>query len=145
MPREKSTSNLIDDALQQAQSKFNILKTQTQTATLNLQDLEKRRNKLSEEIIVLEKNKETTIKETQEEKDRILKLAQEKLDRTSLRDAETSGRVAELDQKQKEAEDIVKSNQGLQKNLNIQREDIQEKYKKLAKLTEIISETLQLL
>lgn len=141
--REKSVNSLIDDALKQAQSRLNVLKTQTQTATLNLKDLENRRNKLSEEILGLEKKKETTIRETQEEKDRILKLAQEKLGRANSRDAEVSGKLAELNQKQKEAEDIVKSNQGLQKNLDIRKDDIDKKILKLKSLIELINKTLE--
>ena len=139
----RTFSSVLDEAVGQLEGDVRILKNQQATITANLKDLEIRRNKLAQEIMELEKKKELTLKETQEEKTNILKSAQDKLDKATSKDTEVSGKLAELNQKQKEADDIVKSNQGLQKNLNIQTEDIKNKVIKLTSLIKLTQETLK--
>ena len=139
----RTFSSVLDEAVGQLEGDVRILKNQQATITANLKDLETRRNKLAQEIMELEKKKELTLKETQEEKTNILKSAQDKLNSATSRDTEASGKLAELNQKQKEADDIVKSNQGLQKNLNIQTEDIKNKVIKLTSLIKLTQETIK--
>ena len=139
----RTFSSVLDEAVGQLEGDVRILKNQQATITANLKDLEIRRNKLAQEIMELEKKKELTLKETQEEKANILKSAQEKLDRATTKDTEVSEKLAELNQRQKEADDIVKSNQGLQRNLNIQRKDIEDKTIKLQDLIVSIKETIK--
>ncbi len=139
----RTFSSVLDEATRQLENDVRILKIQQATITVNLKELEEKRDKLSREIYELEKNKQTVIKKTEEEKEDILKVAQEKLDRANFKETEASRKLSELNQKQKEAEDIVKSNQGLQKNLNLQKEDIKNKTVKLEALIETIKETLK--
>jgi chromosome segregation ATPase len=139
----KKFSGILDEAVGQLENEVRVLKNQQATIKTNLIELENKRNKLSQEIYDLEKKKEVTIKETQDEKERILKIAQDKLNNATTKDAEASGKLSELKQKEKDAEDIVKSNQGLQKNLNLQREDIKNKTIKLQDLIISIEETLK--
>jgi len=139
----KKFSGILDEAIGQLENEVRVLKNQQATIKTNLIELEGKRDKLSAEIFELEKKKETIIKETQEEKEKILKSAQEKLNGATAKDTEVSEKLGELNQKTEDAEDLIKSNTGLQKNLNIQREDVKNKTVKLVELIKTIQETLK--
>ena len=139
----KKFSSILDEAVGQLENEVRVLKNAQATLKINLKELEQMRDKLSQEIYDLEQKKKAVIKETQEEKEKILKTAQEKLENATKKDTEASGALGELNKKTKEAEDLIKSNQGLQKNLNIQREDVKNKTVKLQDVIVAIEETLK--
>ena len=139
----RTFSSVLDEATRQLESDVRTLKNQQAAITVNLKELEGKRNGLSGEIIELEKKKATIIKETQDEKENILKSAQEKTARVNLKDIEVSSKLSELNEKTEVANNLIKSNQGLQKNLNLREDDIKNKSVKLNKLIGIIGETLK--
>jgi chromosome segregation ATPase len=139
----RTFSSVLDEATRQLDNDVRILKNQQATITINLQELEKTRDKLSREIIELEKRKEAVIKETQEEKEGILKSTQDKLSQAIAKETKVSTQLSELTQKTKEADDIVKSNQGLRKNLDIQTSNTKNITTKLESLVSLIKETLK--
>ena len=93
---------------------------------------------LKEQQIVLEKKAQDIIADAQTESNRIINLAQEKLNRANSRDAEASGKLGELNQKIKDAENVKKSNEGLKKNLEILTMEAQNKISKLNDVIDLI-------
>lgn len=143
MSRDKDLNTSIDDVVKQAKAEVNILKTQTANLIANLKALEEKRNKLSEEILAGEKKLAEVTNEYKKQVDSILSSAQEKLTRANELQGKVSSQLADLDQKQRLAEDLIKSNQGLQKNLFQQDKDISDKVSKLSSLVSLINETLK--
>jgi len=142
----KKFSSVVDvvcEEIKQLEKGVRILKNQQANLTINNKDLEKQRDKLSNEISELGEKKKVIVRETKEEKENILKSAQDKLASAVAKETEWSEKLSELNQKQTEAENIVRSKQGLLKNLNIQKDDVLDKILKLGKLTELIKETIK--
>lgn len=143
MGREKNLNDIIQDATREAQAKVNTLQTQTQTLTFNLKELEERRNKLSQEIIELSVKFEKDNQVYKNEIDQIMKTVQEKLANANTKETQVVNKLAELTQKQKESEDLIKSNQGLQKNLILQTEIVKANISVLEGLVVVIEKTLK--
>lgn len=143
---KKKFSSVVDvvcDEIKQLETTVRVLKNKEAVGRVNLKELESKRDTLSKEIYGLEKEKKAVIKETQEEKEKILASAQEKLQNATAKETEASGKLSALNKREKEADDIVKSNQGLQENLNRQKENIENKIMKLKGLIGTIQSTLQ--
>jgi len=139
----KSFGSILDETVNQMESDVRILKNQQATLQTNVLELEAKRNKISEEILNLEKEHSERMKECKSEIELIMKSAQEKLNKASLKDSELSIKLENLNEKIKESENIIKSNQGLQKNLNIQLNDLKFKFDKLLLLNNMISDTIK--
>lgn len=139
----KQFGNVVDEAVSQLKEKVRVLETQRQTLTINIRDLESKRDKLSETIAKLEEEHTVLVKKCGNEIDAMMKSAKEKLDRASSKDAEASGKVSELNEKLKEAENLITSNQGKQKGLDIQNESLKNKISKLKSLIDINKKTIE--
>lgn len=133
----------IEDIIKSAKAEVNVLRTQKATLSLNLKELEEKRDKISQEIFDSEKKLTSINEEYKGNVDSILKSAQEKLAKAISREAEISGKLANLAHKQKEAEDLIKSNQGLQKNLILQTEIVKENISVLEGLVATVEVTLK--
>ena len=139
----KSFASVLDEAVGKLEGDVRVLKNQQATITVNLKELETKRNKLSQEIIDYT-NKLAEIKKTaKDEADRIISSAQEKLDRANTKEAEASGKIVELNEKIKEADNLIKSNQGKEKNLAIAKDESDKLKIKLNSLVNLIQKTLE--
>lgn len=132
----------LDELVGDLKRDVRVLQTQRQTLTVNLQDLESKRDKLSNDILNLEKKHSQVVKEYKDDIDGMMKSAQEKLTRATIKEGEAVGKVSELNQKIKEADSLIKSNQGLHENLKKQGIESQKKSEKLDNLIHLINETL---
>lgn len=139
----KSFASVLDEAVGKLEGDVRVLKNQQQTLTVNIKDLEGKRDKLSQEIIDFTGKLADIKKNTKEEADKIVGLAQEKLNKANTKDAEASGKSAELSQKQKEVNDLIKSNQGKEKNLAIAKDESDKLKTKLNNLVDLIQKTLE--
>ena len=139
----KKFSSVMDEAINQLEKEVRVLKTQQANLAVNVKNLEGVRDKLSKEIYDLGVKRDLVIKETEDKKNSIIKTAQEKLDKATAKDTEASNKLSEFNQKQKEAEDIIKSNKGLKDNLSRQQIDLDNKIKKIDALIKLSQETLK--
>ena len=140
MARDRDLNTFIEDILKQAQSEVSTLKTQKSTLIINLKELEEKRNKLSQEILELSIQIEKTKRESKEKIDEMMNLAQDKLTKTTAKESEASGKVSELNIKLKEAENLIKSNEGLKNNLTKQNDEAKSKIENINKKIEAIRE-----
>lgn len=143
MAREKDLNTFIEDILSKAQAEVKTLSTQKSTLIINLKELESKRDKLSQEMLDLSVKFEKDKKEYKEEVDAMLKSAQDKLNSAVAKESEAVRKTANLDQKQKEASDLIKSNEGLQFNLNKQNEETKTIKDNLIKKIETIKEIVK--
>jgi len=140
--REARISSFIDSAIEEASSKVNILKVQEANLALNLKELEKKRDKLSKEIYDLEQEAKKVKADSKAEAEKILKNAQDKMNKAIEKDGTNLTLQGELKQKQNEAENLIKSNQGLQKTLEKLNGEAKNKIDTLKKIEKLIKETI---
>lgn len=139
----KGFGAILDETVSKMESDVRVLKTQQVTLKTNIFELESRRDKLSEEIFGLEKKHSEVLKQYKSEIDVMMKLAQDKLTNANVKESESSGRLAELNEKIKKADNLILSNQGLQKNLTIQNDEVKSKIVKLEGLVNHIGEVVE--
>lgn len=141
----KSFSSVLDEAIGQLDSEVRALKNQQSTMTINIQELEKTRNGLSQEIIDLTAKRDAMIQNHKDEEDSINKTVQNKFKQANDKDIESAGKLLELNTKIKEHDDLISSNTGLKKNLEIQTMEYQDKISKLNMILKVIKEHLDIL
>lgn len=143
MAREKSLNDLIDEAVKETQAKVQILKTQEKNLILNNKELENKRNKLSQGIleaeIKLKKLNEDFVIST-EQLDKTIAV---KLEQVNKKDIEASSKLSEMNAKIKTAENLIKSNEGLKKNLEAQVYENNDKLDSLKRIVSLIQEILR--
>lgn len=136
----KSFSSVLDEAVGQLDGEVRSLRNQQVTLNVNIKDLESRRDKLSAEILQLEKKHSFLIKDHKDEVDAMVINTQEKLANANKKDAEASNKLFELNEKIKEADNLIKSNKGLNEGLIIQDRTIEKRISKLEELFKQIKE-----
>lgn len=139
----KGFGAILDETVGRMENDVRVLKNQQATLKTNLSELESKRDRLSEEIFGLEKKHSTVVKECKAEIDKMMESAQEKLTKANVKEAESSGKLAELNEKIKKCDNLILSNQGLQKNLEIQNGEVKNKVDKLVKLVNDIGEVIE--
>jgi chromosome segregation ATPase len=141
----KKFGALLDETVSQMESDVRVLKNKQVVLKTNVSELEKERDRLSEEIAILEKTHVDSVKKCKEEAESIMEAVKEKLKKASVSDSQASGKLAELNDKIKESDDIIKSNKGLQKSLESQNEEIKKNKDILSNLIETINKTIELI
>ena len=139
----KAFTAVLDETFSKMEEEVRVLKTQKQTLTINVNELQTTRDKLSNEILSLENKHTETLIRTKGEVDSLLKSATDKLTSASLKESRITSKLSELDQKIKEADNLIKSNQGLQKSVSIQNEESKNKILKIGELTKYNQEVLK--
>jgi len=138
----KRFSSILDEAVGQLNNEVGVLKTQQQTITLNLKELERTRDKLSQDIFNLGEKKKELIKSTQEEITKMSATVKEKLSQATIKEGLVITKNLELEEKLKEAKDLIKSNENTQRNLEIQRQELKSKKDVLSNLISLAKETI---
>lgn len=133
----------IDDVVKQSKAEVNVLKTQKSTLIVNLKELEEKRDKVSQELLDSEKKLSQVKEEYKVQVETILSSTQDKLAKATLKENEAVGKVANLDQKQKEVEDLISSNKGLSSRLVNGNEIVKANISVLEGLVATIEETLK--
>ncbi len=139
MPR-RGTSVIIDvnESVKQLENELRVLTTQKQNLLANVKELEAKRDSLNKEMSNLSEKIQKIEKETKAEADRITGIAKEKMEKANIREAESVEKQIELNRKIKDAENLIKSNEGLQRNLNLQTEVVKERIKKIDNFVDLI-------
>ncbi len=141
----KSFSTVLDEAVGQLDQEVRALKNQQSTITMNLQELEKTRDGLSQEIIDLTAKRDAMIQKHKQDEESINKTVQDKYDQANDKNTEAAIKLSELNEKIKEYEDLTSSNIGLKKNLEIQTMEYQDKLSKMNMALKVIKEHLDIL
>jgi len=139
----KGFGAVLDETVSQMEHDVRVLGNKQVTLKTNVKELEKTRDKLSSEIFDLESQHASDLKNNKKEIDSMMESAKKKLGNANLKESEASGKLAELNEKIEDCEKLTKSNQGTQKNLEIQNTELKEKNIKLTKLSNTISEVLK--
>lgn len=138
----KGFGAVLDETVSKMESDVRILKNQQATITINLKDLESKRDKLSQEILDLTEKHKKIIALYKAEVDVMMKTAIDKLNQATEKDGVAAAKVSELKDKVKEADNLIQSNKNLQNNLNIQLADVKAKVGKLSDLAKSIENTI---
>ncbi len=139
----KGFGAVLDETVSKMEHDVRVLENRRVTLTVNTEELEKTRDSLSAEISDLEIENTKVIKETKDKVQSMTKTAQEKLDKATVTDTTASRKLSELNQKIKDSESIIKTNQGLKNTLGIQTGTVKTRLDKLSELVEIIKETIE--
>jgi chromosome segregation ATPase len=136
---------IFDETVKRLNEEVRTLRTQQASLNISIKDLESRKSALTSEILKLNEELKGIKLRAESERDRITEQARQKLEAAVIREAEAAKKDAELNQKLKEADNLIKSNQSLQANLVKQNEDIEVRVEKLKRLIGLIRETLKTL
>jgi len=141
----RGTSVMIDinESVKQLENELRILNTRKQSLLGSIDEVSQKRDKVLNEYVNMEAKIKALNTETKEKSDKLIALAEEKFHTANEKDAVAAGKVSELNDKIKDAENLIKSNLGTQKNLGIQGEEIKNKIIKLEGLVDLIQETLK--
>ena len=144
MPR-RSVSAVFDvtESVKQLESEIRVLTTRKQGLLTNIGELEIKSDSLNKEISTLSDKVEKTTKEAKVEADRITKIAQEKIEKANIRESESVEKLTELNNKIGEAKNLIKSNEGMQKNLDLQTAEVKDRIKKIENLLDLIKTNLK--
>jgi len=103
----------------------------------------KKNSSLIEDQIAIEQKAKDIVEEAKVEAKSKVEAAQGKLNKASAADGEASGKLAELHEKIKDAEGLIKSNEGRENTLKIQINDMSKTKEKLKELIDTINEVLE--
>ena len=138
----KQFSSVLDEAVGKLESDVRILKNQQSTVAANLKTLEETRNKLSKSIFDLEAEFKAKKAEFADEIEKTNAIVADKLKKANEKDSLASVNLSELNNKIREADNLIKSNQNLQKNLNFQAADLKNKLESFKNIETLIKEIL---
>ena len=138
----KQFSSVLDEAVGKLESDVRILKNQQLTVAANLKTLEETRNKLSKSIFDLEAEFKAKKAEFADEIEKTNAIVADKLKKANEKDSLASVNLSELNNKIREADNLIKSNQNLQKNLNFQAADLKNKLESFKNIETLIKEIL---
>ena len=141
--RDKNFNSLVDEEANKLKEQVRNLKNQEKSITANLKTLEEKRNKLSKDILELSNDFDNNKKTYKEKIDSMLDKAQEKVKLANIKEAQTITKLSGLDKREKEANDAIKSNQGLQEGLEKKNAILKENIIILKNLKSLINEELE--
>lgn len=139
----KQFGAVLDETVSQMEHDVTVLKNRRVTLETNVKELEKMRDDLSNEIADLEEKHSKTIKENEVKATSILSKAQEKMNQASSTGAEATKKLAELNEKIKNSDNLIKTNKGLKNTLDNSLAEIKSQSEKLVKLVGTINDTLE--
>ena len=146
----RPTLNKSEDELMEATSEVKRLNREKSNLTIELNQLVEKLSKMKEEQILLESKAKKIIEDANDEAKKIKEEASvlyEKIkQKEAALDEETSrikSKERELAELKKEAQDSIKSNQGLRSSLDIMDMEFKEKISKIRQLKNSIIEILE--
>ncbi len=141
----RGTSVMLDinESVKQLENELRILNTQKQSLVGNIDELSQKRDKILNEYVDTESKIKQLNKEAKEKNDKLIVLAEDKFRTANDKDAIAAVKISELNEKIKDAENLIKSNLGTQKNLEIRENEIKAKMAKLGNLISLIEKALK--
>lgn len=113
-----------------------ILVQETNTVIKNLSNLK-------EEQMAIEKSSKDIVTKAKLEAETIIKKAKDIENDAIAKKSTIEIKLGNIETQKKELNDLIKSNEGLEKNLKLSKEDIDNLKSKLLKAVEVIKETLK--
>ncbi len=144
MPRRGVSAIMdVNESVKQLENELRILTTQKSQLLTNNGELESKRDSLLKESAELSAKIAKKEKETKDEADRILGIVKDKMEKTNIRESESVEKLTTLNGKIKDAENLIKSNEGLKKNLDLQLEEVKVKRNKIKEFVELVKTNLK--
>jgi len=144
MPRRGVSAIMdVNESVKQLENELRVLTTQKSQLLTNNGELESKRDSLLKESAELSAKIAKKEKETKDEADRILGIVKDKMEKTNIRESESVEKLTTLNGKIKDAENLIKSNEGLKKNLDLQLEEVKVKRNKINKFVELLGINLK--
>ncbi len=144
MPRRGVSAIMdVNESVKQLENELRILTTQKSQLLTNNGELESKRDSLLKESAELSAKIAKKEKETKDEADRILGIVKDKMEKTNIRESESVEKLTTLNGKIKDAENLIKSNEGLKKNLDLQLEEVKVKRNKINEFVELLKTNLK--
>jgi len=141
--RDQSFDTLIEKEVRKLKGVVKTLKNKEVSVIANLKVLEETRNEKSKDILKLDKEFAKKKKEHQEEIDSMLEKAQGKVNSANTKEALAAGKISQLDKREKEATDLIKSNEGLRGTLTKLKNTLKEKIEVIDSIKDLINEKLK--
>lgn len=141
--KRKDFGSILDETVSQMERDVRALKNQRVTLGENIKDLEKTRQRLSDEIVDLEVKHKSDMDKYKNEIDLMMKKAKDKLGNATLKESDANTKLLDLNEKIKESDNLIKSNEGSKNTLEIQTKDVNSRIEKLVNLAGIIGEVLK--
>ncbi len=145
MPRREGVSAIVDitESVKQLENELRILTTNKQALTVSVSELTAKRDDLLKEVSELEAKVKKILADANSESDRIIGIANEKAKKANIKESELADKQTDLDNKIKAGENIIKSNEGLKKNLDLQTEEAKNKLAKINDFVELLRTKLK--
>lgn len=139
----KDLNKFLKGVTGELEEKVQNLRNQATVGKENLRIIEEQRNSLSQEVIDLNKKLKELKENLKNEREKIVGESEKRLANAILKETEVAQKSSGLTVKLKEADNLIKSNQGLKKNLELQESENSKKEEKLNKLISMINEVIQ--
>ncbi len=145
MPRREGVSAIVDisESVKQLENELRILTTNKQALMGSVDELTGKRNNLLKEVSELENKVKEVLETANSESERIVGIANEKAKKANIRESELADKQSLLDNKLKDANNLIKSNEGLKKNLELQIEEAKLKNSKINSFVELLKVNLE--
>lgn len=141
--RDVSVIMDVTESVKQLENEIRILTTQKGALEISVKELVVKRDELLTEMNNLSAKLEAAEKANKEECDKLLSNAKEKVEKANAREAVTVEEQVKVNDKMKEADNLIKSNMGLQKNLVSLNEEAKKKLQKIDAFAELLHTNLQ--
>lgn len=141
--RDVSVIMDVTESVKQLENEIRILTTQKGALEISVKELVVKRDELLTEMNNLSAKLEAAEKANKEECDKLLSNAKEKVEKANAREAVTVEEQVKVNDKMKEADNLIKSNTGLQKNLVSLNEEAKKRLQKIDAFAELLHTNLQ--
>lgn len=144
MARREGASAIVDftESIKQLENETRILTSNKQALQVSVGELEAKRDGLLKEVAELESKVKQILSEAQAEADKLVGIEKDKVAKANAREADSVNKQIALDEKLKRAGDLIKSNEGLKNNLDLQLKDVKERLEKIGAFVELLKNKL---
>ncbi len=144
MARREGISAIVDinESVKQLENELRILTTNKQALSANVSELVTERDGLLKEVSELKEKVKKVLGDADKESQRLIDIESEKVKKANLKEGELSEKQSVLDSKIKDANNLIKSNEGLKRNLDLQITEAKAKLSKIDSFVELLKTNL---
>ncbi len=144
MARREGVSAIVDinESVKQLENELRILTTNKQALSANVSELVTERDGLLKEVSELKEKVKKVLGDADKESQRLIDIESEKVKKANLKEGELSEKQSVLDSKIKDANNLIKSNEGLKRNLDLQITEAKAKLSKIDSFVELLKTNL---
>ena len=145
MARREGVSAIVDvtESIKQLENELRILTTQKGAYSAEVKNLEAKKSTLLNDVAKLEEKVKEVLANADTEAQRLIGIESEKVKKANIKEGELAEKEYLLNNKIKEAENLIKSNEGLKKNLELQIDEAKSKNTKINSFVELLKTNLE--